>query len=233
MPAKIYQSKILEKIHLTKNIINLKIERPKDFKYEAGQFIQFNIPDPENKEKKHLRAYSICSTPADPYLEFCIKLVPNGQTSAFLNKLQTGDSFSFQGPNGRFFNHITDKSLFFIATGVGVAPLIGMIKDELKNKKNTQAIHLLFGLREEKDIFWTKEFENIKQNYKNFDYHLTLSQPSKDWTGLKERVTSHLPEKVNSNTRFYLCGSMPMIKEVRSILEERGAEKNQIHFEIF
>jgi len=40
-----------------------------------------------------------------------------------------------------------------VATGVGISPMVGIIQDELINKKTTQPIHLLFGVRSEKDIF--------------------------------------------------------------------------------
>ena len=62
------------------------------------------------------------------------------------------------GPNGKFnFTSESSKNILFIATGTGVAPLKSIIEDQL-NKGNEQSMHLLFGVRHIKDIFYKDHF---------------------------------------------------------------------------
>ena len=237
MPRKIYTSKIISKDNLTSNVIYLSIAKPKEFIYIAGQFIQFYIPDPANEKNEVLRSYSIASAPNEKDLKFCVKLVPNGKSGQYFEKTKAGKYLKFSGPVGKFTNMDATNPLYFIATSVGLAPIMSIIQDELINKKTTQPIHLLFGIRTENDVFWTEILDNLKKTYKNFDYKLTLSQPSPEWKGLKGRVTAHLSKKISAkgekNSHYFLCGSISMIKDVSSFLETQGLPKTNIHFEAF
>lgn len=231
MPRKTYTVNILNKENLTGDVISLSVAKPKDFNYVAGQFTQFYIPDASNEKKEVLRSYSIVSIPTDKDLKFCIKLVPNGKAGEYLKKIKTGEELKIGEALGRFVNMDTKNSLYFIATGVGVAPIMSIIQNELINKKTMQPLFLFFGVRSEKDIFWADKLEELKEKYKNFNYKLTLSQPSSDWSGDKGRVTEHLPQKTEKTSQFFICGNMAMITDVTRFLEEHELPKANIHFE--
>lgn len=226
-----YSSKIREKTQVTRDIYEIRIEKPENFNFQAGQFVQFSIPQ---EDKNLLRSYSISSTPADPYIEFCIKFLEDGRASNYLKHLNIGDAIEFQGPRGLFINQNHSNAISCIATGTGMAPTLSLIRDELENQKNTNEVRLLFGVRSEDDIFWTERFKNLKIQYPNFHYDITLSQPKLDggWAGLQGRVTEHmLHHLINHN--FFLCGNAAMVKDVRDILLKNGIDGKAIHFEIF
>ena len=233
MLRKTYPSKVLNRENLTSHVLCLTLAKPKKFNYIAGQFIQFYITDTANEKKEILRSYSIASAPNEKDLKFCIKLVSNGKAGQYLEKTKVGQSLKFGGPVGKFINMDTTNPLYFVATGVGIAPIISIIQNELINKKTAQSIHLLFGVRAENDIFWTDILDNLKEKYKNFDYKLTLSQSSPEWNGAKGRVTDHLPKKIEKNSQYFLCGNIAMIKDVSSFLETQDLPKANIHFEAF
>ena len=121
---------------------------------------------------------------------------------------------------------------FFVATGVGLAPIIGMIRSLAEKKNEAHKIHLLFGVREEDDLFWIERLESMKQQYPQFDFAVTLSRPTLQWTGLKGRVTDHILQDIGTHA-CYLCGNVDMVKDVRTILLENGVHAENIHFEIF
>ena len=233
MPRQTYIAKILSKDNLTSDVICLSLAKPKKFTYTAGQFIQFYIADITNKKNEILRSYSIASSPNEKDLKFCIKLVSNGKTIQYFKKAKIGQSLKFSGPAGRFTNMGSLNPLYFVATGVGIAPIMSIIQNELIDKKTAQSIHLLFGVRKENDIFWIDILDNLKEKYKNFDYKLTLSQSSPKWSGAKGRVTDHLPKKIEKNDRYFICGNIAMIKDVSNFLETQGLPKTNIHFESF
>ncbi len=233
MAHEIYASKIIEKTQPAENVVDIKIAKPKGFSYHSGQFIQIILPNPEEAGKEIVRAYSLCSTPSDNDLELCIKLVPDGKASDFVKNKKVDDEISFRGPFGRMGNEEEGSPLHFVATGTGIAPLISIIRDELENKKNTHPMHLFFGLRSEGDIFFKEELDKLKEKYSNFDYQLTLSQPSEKWQGLKGWVTVHIPEKIEKNCHYYLCGNPNMVKDVKKILEDNGVSADHVHFETF
>ncbi|OGH58945.1 MAG: hypothetical protein A2725_04335 [Candidatus Magasanikbacteria bacterium RIFCSPHIGHO2_01_FULL_33_34] len=227
-----YKVKLLEKRLITDDVISLVVEKPSNFDYKAGQFSQIMIPNPENSEKFLKRSYSICSTPEENNIEFCIKLLPEGVGSNYLRQVKVGDEIDLVGPFGKFVLK-EEKPLVLVATGVGMAPIFGLIKDSLINKNYKEKIHLLFGLRHDKDIFFTNELDKLKEKFDNFDYTLTLSQPSEEWSGNKGRVTDYIQKHINNTAHYYICGNIKMITEIKQILSDLSIEKENIHFEAF
>lgn len=224
-----FSATLSEKEEIAKGVFALKFTKPEAIEFKAGQFFQWVVPD---GEKHVLRSYSVCSTPEDNYIEFCIKILPDGKASNLVLEMKEGDKLDFKGPQGRFIADEIEKPLFMIATGTGLAPMIGIIRDQLENKKTDKKIYLLFGVRHEEDVFWTKRLEEIEKNYKNFTLDITLSKPEKGWTGKSGRVTEHLKNHPVDH-HYFLCGNMPMVKEVRSLLIEGGIDAKCVHFEIF
>jgi ferredoxin-NADP reductase len=224
-----YTLQLVDKRQLTKDVLELRFAKPEGFVYTAGQFLQFFIP---TEDTPVVRSYSLCSTPADSYLAACIKILPGGKGSLFFEQASIGQTVKADGPLGRFVCHDGSQSHFFIATGVGIAPIIGMLRDEIENKKTDVPIYLLFGLRFEEDIFWIEKLDALKAAAPNFSYKIVVSRPSEQWEGLDGRVTDHLDRHPEPH-QYYLCGSGEMVKDVRTLLLDRGASKEEIHFEIF
>lgn len=227
VPARL-TAPIIAKKMLNDHVLEIRFAKPADFMFEAGQFLQLLVPG-ENTETP--RSYSLSSTPNDDYLEFGIKLYENGVGSQYLNLAGIGDTVTLKGPFGRFVNKRI-APLVGIATGVGLVPIMGIVRDELLNKKSTAPINIIFGVRTEADLFWLDELQALANDHANFAFEVTLSQPSEAWTGLRGRVTDHLTH-TDSLTRYFMCGSPDMVKNVKTKLTRLGAEVSQLHFEIF
>lgn len=223
-----FSLKLVKKTWLNNDVVTLNFSKPEALHFKAGQFLQFVVP---NGEKPAMRAYSIASTPQDEEIQFCIKIVPEGLASTWFKHMELGTECTVKGPRGMFSVGESSETLKFIATGTGIAPVMGIIRDELQKGSN-RAMDLLFGLRSEKDLFWQDEFSALADE-KKLAFRMTLSQPqTESWAGLSGRVTSHLTD-IDLSARYFLCGSAPMVKEVRGILLEAGVDKKHIHFEIF
>lgn len=227
VPAR-FSAQIIAKKMLNDYVLEVRFTKPEGFTYQAGQFLQLLVPG-ENNETP--RSYSLSSTPTDDYLEFGIKLYETGLASQYIGAKQTGDGVALKGPFGRFINTHTDP-IVGIATGVGLVPILGIVRDELLNKKNTAPIKIIFGVRTEADLFWLEELQALTNDFANFTFEVTLSQPSEAWAKLRGRVTEHLTH-TDSLTRYFICGSPEMVKDVKTKLTGLGAAASQLHFEIF
>lgn len=224
-------SLILEKKQLlTKDVILLEFTKPAGFSFLAGQYIQCFIP---NGEKKIPRSYSICSAPSDSSIQLSVKLLPNGVASEFFKTMQEEECMDVRGPLGRFVIE-AGAAYSFVATGVGIAPIMGILRDEVLYKKTNREMRLLFGVRSEKDIFWKDELNTLAAESDFFSYQMTLSRPKPTggWSGLRGRVTEHLLHHLVDHV-YYLCGNVGMVKNVRETLIKNGIPAGRIHFEIF
>jgi NAD(P)H-flavin reductase len=227
------KAKLVDKKQLTHDVIELHFEIEETFQFKAGQFINIKIND--SNPKSCFRAYSILSSPQNNTLfELCLKVIPSGRGSNWLNSLILKDEIEFLGPVGNFiFNSDFSKKILFIATGTGIVPLKSMIEDQM-NKRSKQQMHLFFGVRHIKDIIYKDYFEKLNSLHENFSFNLTLSQPEdENWKGNKGRVTALLEnlEIDTENTEVYICGLNAMIDSVTEILQKKGLPDESMHFE--
>ncbi len=216
--------KLLEKKVLGEKLYELKFTRPFDFK--AGQFVAFIVAD------KVKRFYSIASSPREESMNLLVTTEPGGPGSAFFEKIQEGDEAEIIGPMGNFlFN--SDGNATFIATGTGVAPLIGIIEDQLNNDNQSQ-FNLLIGVRYEHNLFWQDKLKALSRKFYNFSYKYTLTRPTENWIGLKGRVTDYLHKAaLDSSADYYVCGMKEMVLETKQTLLERGVKEDKIHYELY
>ncbi len=225
-----------ENIQLTHDVFQLTFTKPDGFVFQAGQFILFDVPHPDNKDDIQARAYSIASTPDEKDLLFVIRLLPNGRMSRWIvEKLRPGTStLSLKGPFGNFLlTPDTDTRLLFLCTSTGNAPFRSQILHALATG-DRRRMDLIYGVRSEEDLFWRAEFERLQAEHDNFSLHLALTRPSDAWAGHRGRVQTIAPQVVTdfSRTHVYLCGSPAMTKEVKDLcLNAWGMEKKHVHAE--
>lgn len=203
--------------------------------FKAGQFVLFDVPLVEDSSNIQPRAYSIASPPAaDHELTFVVMNKKGGRATQWVKeKLKEGDIVRIQGPFGVFtLKEENPKDYVFIATGTGLAPFTSITPDILE-KGEKREIHLFFCVRYEEDLFCVNELRALAKTYPNFHAHISLSQPSESWKGLRGRVQEHIPIVIRdfSTYQYYVCGSPDMVKGMKDWLAEKGVQKADMHAE--
>lgn len=215
------KSSVLEKKYLTKDVLLLRFERPKDFLYEAGQFVNIRI---EEEGKMRMKAYSILSNSKSETLDFCIKLVDDGFAGNKFKKCEVGDEFEIVGPFGQFKFLGKTKNHFFIGAGTGIAPLHSIIFDKVNEHFN---FSLLMSYKKKEDVLFDLEFKELEKR-DNFKYDVTLTRD--DWNGLTGRVQSHLNISIDDTT-FYICGLKELVLDTKDFLISKGVKPDFIQVE--
>jgi ferredoxin-NADP reductase len=226
-----YLTQVTEIRHLTMDIVELDVQlvEPTELTYQAGQFMQFRIGTA-------LRSYSLATPPVpdNPKLTFCIKMEPRGVGSDFVRQLKVGAEIEMRGPAGIFVVQDFHQAIFFVATGVGIAPFASMIPDML-SRGYDEKTHLLFGVRNEENVFYYDHFNRLAQQYENLTFTPIMSRPQSHWPGETGYVTTYLEEAYPrfKDNIFYLCGSKAMVTDARQILLHAGHDAKRIKLEIF
>lgn len=196
--------------------------------FSAGQFFLLALEGNVN------RAYSIASSPAQmPEFELLIKHVENGVATSFLWESQTGDMLTFRGPLGRFGLKNPEAKQLLVATGTGLAPMRSFWQS-LLSQENPPKIHLLFGVRNEDFVFCEEELKILKKEHSSFSYTLCLSRPSTEGDFFIGRVTDcarTLDDEHFKGAQVSLCGSKPMVDEMKEILTEKEVPAENIGVE--
>lgn len=237
MSRTIYKMKITSLRDLTANVRELRVSCTEDqkFNFKAGQFVMLHVPQTDSP-KPALRAYSIASSQEDDSgFTLLFKYVDNGLASKYVWSLQGSETLEFTGPFGKvFFEDPPREQIIFLNTGTGLSQHLSYLLS-FKNKYPHLQYRLLFGVRNESEIYYRQEMDALKSVLPNFQYEYVLSRPSESWSGKKGYVQNFIAEydylKIPST--FYLCGNGGMIKETMHTLETAGFEKVHIHKEAF
>ena len=166
---------------------------------------------------------------------------PPGQMSSYIFNLKPGDKVTISGPYGEFFIQDTPSEMVYIGGGAGMAPLRSHIFELFKERQTDRKVSYWYGGRSTRELFYLDEFEELKQKYENFDYHIALSDPvpEDNWTGhegfihqilLDEYLSKHPnPEDVE----YYMCGPPMMMDAAFKMLDSLGVEPENIMFDDF
>ena len=202
------------------------------FHFDPGQFVGIEAHFEGLGYRRS--PYCILSAPADePVFDLLIRVVPQGPLSQHLASLRPGDEVAFRGPTGRsMVPPEGDRALELFATGTGVAPFYSLVRHLLADGY-TQPITLWWGLRLAEDICLTDELGALAAAYPSFSYHVTLSQPTAPWTGLRGRVGESVPPRLATlgGKRYYLAGNGAMLEEMAFALSDMGVDHRYIYKE--
>ena len=210
----------LRSVPLTHDVFEFHFRVP-NFQFLPGQFVTLKMND---EQGVFMRCYSVKAY-EDGVLQLCIKLLPGGRGSAFLQSLSAGKKIEISQGIGTFVLASGQNPKIFIATGTGIAPMMAMLSRDSESQKT-----VLFGVRTESDIFYTREL----QSFPNTSASVILSRPSEDWNGLKGRVTDLLDTlEVTPNTEIYICGNSQMIEDTLKFFREKNHPESHLFCEHF
>jgi ferredoxin-NADP reductase len=236
MPFQTFTARLVRSAALSELTKHLEFEM-KDvarFGFVAGQWLSFkhNMPDGE----EITRAYSIASPPADGNrFALCLNRVQDGFMSNFLCDMTEGEEIGCQGPFGDFILRPPLRDSIFIATGTGIAPFRSMLHWLLADESRHlgKHLHLIFGNRAAKDIYYHDEFLGLSKDHANFHYVPTLSRGDSDWRGLRGYVQEHVLAIAQGRTDMhaYICGLDKMVKTNRELLKSLGWDRKSILYE--
>ena len=190
-----------------------------------GQFVSFTD---ELKGKRVTRAYSIASQPVANRFELCLNLVDDGHFSPHLFAMKPGETVPMKGPLGTFTLREPVRDSIMVATGTGIAPFRGMLRDILARDAEHQ-FTLIFGARFEHGLAFAEEFAELAAQHANFRFLATVTRPGDAWRGAVGRVQPLLVDALGDRRDFhvYACGLKAMVEDVRTILKERGYDRKQ------
>ena len=109
------------------------------------------------------------------------------------------------------------------ALPVALAP-VTLAPSLAQTEPSSRPITLVWGLRHEHDIYYQDELAALAEQFPEFSYTITLSQPSSSWTGAVGRVQTHLDSHIAAvdDLAVYVCGSKAMITSVIEQIRARG-----------
>ena len=216
------------------------LEPPKGkrvFDYLPGQFqfITFHRGRGLPVEEHH---WTISSSPARrESVTSTIKEL--GDFTATIGQTKPGDTATVHAPFGRFSYRLRpgERDLVFVAGGIGITPLIGMLR-YMRDTRADLSVLLIYANRGEGDIAFRGEIDRIAEGeHPRLNVVHLLSKPGDGWSGERgrldrDRLKRYCQDRFQGRT-FYLCGPPPMIDATVTALKELGVADGRIETELF
>ncbi|MDH5655785.1 MAG: 2Fe-2S iron-sulfur cluster-binding protein [Spirochaetia bacterium] len=222
-----YKAKIIEKKFLSKSMVQIKCRVDGNFNYKPGQYL--NIV----RDDGLIRSYSIASVPenGEP-VELHIQKIEGGKMSTWLHsQVFAGSTLTVHGPYGSFFYETgrSDQEMIMIATGSGLAPLWGILREAIRNHHKGK-IQVFHGSRFQDGLYYVDEMKDLAAKHPNLEYYPCLSGPDVPETFEKGRADDVAVKKNirMKNMRVFLCGHPEMVERMKKKAFIAGAEKSDI-----
>lgn len=202
--------------------------------FDAGQFVWLKIGSTPFVFEEH--PFSVASTAEHPErMEFTIKAL--GDFTELLGALRPGRRVFLDGPYGGFTISGLDDApgLVFIGAGVGVTPLLSMLRT-LADQSDRRRLWLITSARTEDDLMLRPEVEQVR-GWLNLKVIEVVSVPEPGWTGETGRIghnllTRNLPRR-RDRLHYFICGPTAMVTSVSHDLASLGIPLRRIHTERF
>ncbi|XP_070823257.1 cytochrome b5 reductase 4 [Chaetodon trifascialis] len=185
-------------------------------------------------DQKLAAASQHSSQESDLYL--MIKVYPDGVLTPHLNSLHVGDHIAISGPEGNFsLRPLRDVTyLYLLAAGTGFTPMARLIRLALQDFDTIRQTKLLFFNRQEEDILWRCELDELAADNERFQVEYVLSEPCDSWTGRKGRVDeSMLKDFLNrpdgSKCYVCVCGPTAFTELTMGLLKQQGFSDEELH----
>ena len=228
---------VLSVKHWTDSLFSFTATRDPGFRFQNGQFAMIGL---EVEGRPLVRAYSMASANHEDALEFFSIKVSDGPLTSRLQKIKEGDIILVgRKATGTLVtgNLIPGRRLLLLATGTGIAPFAGLIKDP-DIYESYETIILAHGCRQVSELAYGERLvERLRQDElfgplladKLIYYPTATREPFRNRGRITDLIESgqifddvELPALDRESDRVMLCGSPGMLEELRAMLSARG-----------
>ena len=219
--------KFKERIENVPNVYSFIFEKPKDFNWIAGQFIQVTFPHDNPDDRGIKRFFSISSAPFEKIVMVTTRIEINNGSSfkkAFYD-IKQEMMVESTVPSGKLIITRQNKKIIFVAGGIGITPIRSIILDLDYNNK-LQNIDLLYSNRDD-NLPFKNEFEDRKERNSNFNIHYFIN-PDRICEETIDKIFSKFPD-----CYAFISGPPGLVKGVEELFILKGLPKESIRTDYF
>lgn len=218
---------LLKKELIAENTMELTfLASDPSFSFKAGEYVSIEIPSLSGASvPDRCHDFSIASSPSNPKEISIAFRVSQSIFKTALLALPLGGMVNIDGPKGVFtLPNDTVVPIMFVAGGIGITPLLSMIRFATEISSSQRIILLYCNSRKETVAYHEELISLEKQNTK-----FTLQEAF----GVPDDKLFEPYLKTMTNALWYIVGAPAMVKTVQQILSKSGIIDTQIRIEEF
>jgi predicted ferric reductase len=200
-------------------------------RFSPGQFGWLTLWGSPFRITAHPFSFSSSAAAADRRVEMTIRNL--GDFTSRIHKVSVGQRVYLDGPYGAFTIGNPADMHVLIAGGIGVTPMMSMIRT-LADRGDKRPVILLYGSKDWDSITFRDELEALKQRLKLTVIHVLANAPA-GWTGEQgfinaELFKRHLPPPY-ARHEYFICGPNVMMDAIEKALAEMNVPMSKYHSE--
>jgi predicted ferric reductase len=215
-------------------VLAMEPEGHEGFSFLPGQFAWISLGHSPFAMKEH--PFSIASSPLPGgRLEFAIKEL--GDFTRTVGQTRPGTVAYVDGPYGAFSidRYRTAAGYVFIAGGIGVAPIVSMLR-ALADRGDARP-HLLFAAHSRLDRMPLGAVVAELEGQLTLRVVHVLEDPPEGWAGERGWITREILDRYLPDARtrleYFICGPVPLIRAMDGCLDDLGVPASRVHTELF
>jgi len=202
--------------------------------HRPGQMAWLRLDSPFGALRSH--PFTIASGGTDPReLEFTIRRV--GDFTDEITRVAPGRRVFVDGPYGAFnADHLGARSLLLIGAGVGITPMMSMLRCHAA-RRDPRPHCLLLGAQTPAELLFREQLDLLRERL-HLDVVEVVSRPPETWTGTVGRIDEELLAEVVEafdllDAHAFVCGPPAMVEDVTAALGRIGLPPHHVHTEEF
>ncbi|TGJ80836.1 hypothetical protein E0Z10_g7929 [Xylaria hypoxylon] len=211
-----------------------------------GQYISLQLYIPKLGVRQP-RQYSLSDAPGSNYYRISVKkesgkqlAVPGLISNMLHGEFNEGDVVELTHPAGEFFVRVEEETpIVLISAGVGITPMISILKSSAASSRKISLIHGAHG-SEVRAFADDLKKAATKPNVQATTFLTTLKEGEAqgvdyDFEGRVD-LDKVNPERLltdDAATGYYICGPTAFMTGVQQYLLDHGVSQDRIHLEIF
>ncbi|KPB04951.1 NO-inducible flavohemoprotein [Bacillus sp. CHD6a] len=208
-----------------------------------GQYITIRLSIPGEKNLFN-RQYSLSDSFNDEVFRISVKKEfgdPSGAVSNYLHEhVEIGDTVDVTAPAGDFILKTNqDTPVYLISGGVGITPMLSMLKTIAKEQPSRQTTFIHAAKNGSVHAFKDEVGESIEkmENAKKLFVYENPSDEDIRLGAFHEQgyITENMLKAMNidKDALYYVCGPVPFMKFIITMLGILGVAEENINFEFF
>ena len=205
------------------------------FHFAPGQFQFLRLHGSEVSSEEH--PFTIASSPARPD-RISLTIKESGDFTGGISRVRPGDYATVHGPFGRFSHtlHPHEGDLVFVAGGVGITPLMSMLR-YMRDRSESRRIVLLVACRTAAELLFTDELDAMEVGGRPaLKVVPVLDTAPPSWVGETGPLDFDRLARLCGGVKgkaFYLCCPPAMMAALIRGLRRAGVSPRHIHADYF